>query len=160
MKAEIRGQSLRRVYMCFLVYIYGCHKVHWVRSRKNRCTNGWRIFWTSVCCPFVHKRLTNILDDCLLSVCAQTVDRYISTKGKRKFNENKENHTLGECKQFSQEKQSIHLTANGQQMVDRFSSAQTVARADLYPFAVRTLVNRLLYACCPFAVRIFLLCTQ
>ena len=24
------------------------------------CTNGWRIFRTYVCCPFVHKRLTDI----------------------------------------------------------------------------------------------------
>ena len=54
------------------------------------CTNDWRIFRTSICCPFVHKRLANISDVHLLSVCAQTVGRYIGTKRKRKFNENQE----------------------------------------------------------------------
>ena len=34
-----------------------------------------RIFRTSVRCPFVHKRLTNISDDRLLSVCAWVADR-------------------------------------------------------------------------------------
>ena len=54
-----------------------------------------------------------------LSVCVQTVDRYIRTKRKKKFDENQENNILGECKQLSQEKKSnfgpIRLTANGQQ---------------------------------------------
>ena len=71
---------------------------------EHYCTNGWRIMWTSVCCPFVQERLTNISDDCLLSVCAQTVGRYIGRKRKRKFNEDQENNTFGECKQLSQEK--------------------------------------------------------
>ena len=73
---------------------------------------------------FVHKRLTNILVDRLqtvfcqifrLTVCspffAQTVDRYIGTKRKRKFNENQENNTSAECTQLSQEKKAIHWTA-------------------------------------------------
>ena len=63
---------------------------------------------------FVHKRLTNILDVILLSVCAHTVDWYIGTKGKRRFNENQENNTLEE---LLQEKRSniglIRWTANG-----------------------------------------------
>ena len=50
------------------------------------------------------------LDVSLLSVCAQTVDRHIGTKRKRKFNENQENNSLGECKQLSQEKKSKHLS--------------------------------------------------
>ena len=45
--------------------------------------------------------------------------------------------------QLSQEKNSYI----GQQTVNRCFSAQTVAWADLYPFAVRTSVNRLLFAC-------------
>ena len=73
-------------------------------STENVCTNGWRICWTSVCCPFVHKRLANISDVRLLSVCARTIDWYFGTKRKREFNENQENNTLGESKQLSQEK--------------------------------------------------------
>ena len=117
-------------------------------STEHLCKNGWRIFWTSVCYPFVHKWLTNISDVHLLSICAQTVDRYIGTKRKRKFNESQENNILGKCKQLSQEKKSnigpIHWTANGQQTVVRCFSVQTVAWADLYPFAVRTSDVRLL----------------
>ena len=147
-----------------------------LHSKILQMSNGWRIFRISICClfavcllsdvsddecfcalfvhwnicaqivnrTFVHKRLTNILDDYLLSVCA-----HIRMKGKRKFNENQENNTLGECKQFSPE-QNTYI---GQQTVDRCFSAQTVnvAWADSYPFAVQTSVNRLLFACSPFA---------
>ena len=100
------------------------------------------------------KRLTNISDVRLLSVCVQTVDQHIGTKRKRKFNENQENDTLGECKQLSQEKSQTFVRYVGQQTVVRCFSAQTVAWADLYPFAVRTSDVRLLSVCCPklFAV--------
>ena len=43
----------------------------------------------------------------------------------------------------------------GQQTVEQCFSAQTVAWADLYPFAVRTLVNCLLFACCLLQFKIF-----
>ena len=48
----------------------------------------------SICAQTVDK----YFDVSLLSVCAQTVDRYIGMKRKRKFNENQENNTNGECK--------------------------------------------------------------
>ena len=71
------------------------------------------MFLCTICGQIVNqtKRLTNILDVNLWSVnaqtvdeyfgrpfavCKQTVDRYIRTKGKIKFNENQENNTLGE----------------------------------------------------------------
>ena len=51
------------------------------------------VFQSTVCCQFVLKCLTNISVYRLLSVCAQTVVRYIRTKRKRKFHENQENKT-------------------------------------------------------------------
>ena len=103
-------------------------------------------YLTSNCCPFAVRLLSNVSDDeCLLSVCAQTVDRYIGTKRKRKINENQENNTLGECKQLLHEKSQTLVRYVGQQtdskQVVRCFSAQTVAWADIhvYPFAVHLL---------------------
>ena len=127
----------------------------------------WNICTQIVNRTFMHKRLTNILDVSLLSVCAQTFDVYfgrpflvhlwkkrltdiLERKGKENsmkikkiaFSENVSNY---------HKKISIHWTANGQQAVVRCVSAQTVTWADLYPFAVRTSGVRLLSE--------FLLCT-
>ena len=87
--------------------------------------------------------LKPVTRDRLLSFCAQTVVLYIiSTKRKRKFNENQENNTLGKYKQLSQEKSH---TLDSKRLTD----VLVVAWADLYPFAVQTSVNRLLSASCP-----------
>ena len=136
----------------------------------------WNIYAQIVNQTFVHKQLTNILDVSLLSVCAQRVDKYFGrpfavrlctngwpiyrNKKEKKINENQESNTLEECKQFSQEKK-IHTsdskrTANGQQTIVRCFSAQTVAWADIYPFAVQTSDILLLSVCCSK----FLLCTS
>ena len=130
-------------YLCTGTFV---HKL----STKHLCTNCWWIFWTSVCCPFVHKRLTNISDLCLLSVCAQTVDQYIGTKRKRKYNLNQDNNTLGKCKQLSQ--------AESQTLV-RYVGQQTVVRC--FYFRAKNGIS----ICCPnigrpFAVQNFLLCTK
>ena len=88
-------------------------------STKQLCSNGWRIFWSTVCCPFVHKQLMYIVVDRLLFVCERMVDRYIGTKRKRKFNENQENNTFGECKQSSQEKKIyIGLQADSKRLTN------------------------------------------
>ena len=85
------------------------------------CTNGSQIFRTSICCPFVHKRLTNISE----------------RKGKENSMKIKKITFLRECKQLSQEKSQTLVRYVGQQTLVRCYSAQPVAWADLYPFAVQ-----------------------
>ena len=92
------------------------------------CTNGWRIFQTTVCCPFVHKRLTDISE----------------WKGK-------ENSMKIKKITLSENASNYHKINNPyirQQTLVRCFSAQMVAWADLYPFAVRTSDVRLLSVYC------------
>ena len=114
----------------------------------------WNICAQIVNQTFVHKRLTNILDVGLLYVCAQTVDEYFvrllsvcGTKRKRKFNENQENNTLGECKQLSQEKKSDTLDSK------RLSDVlvRKMLRGQIY---IHLLSEHRKSVCCPFAVRL------
>ena len=106
------------------------------------CTNGWRIFWTTICCPFVHKRLTDISE----------------WEGKENSMKIKKITLSENASNYHKIKKSKNLTANGQQTVVRCFSAQTVAWADLYPFALRTSDVRLLSAYCPFAVCLLSVC--
>ena len=100
------------VYMYVCLYVCVCSKIH---SKKLQISNGWWIFQMTVCCPLVQKRLTDILVNRLISVCAQTVDWYIGTKRKTMFNEKQEINTLVECKRLSQEKSS---TLTSKQLTD------------------------------------------
>ena len=112
------------------------------------CTNGLRTFWTSVCCPFVHKRLTVISE----------------RKGKENSMKIKKITLKENANNCHRTKKSyicpIRWTANEPQTVVRCFSAQKVAWADLYPIAVGTSDVRLLSVCCLFAVQNLLLCRQ
>ena len=103
------------------------------------------------CFPFVHKRLTNISDVRLLSVCAQTADRYRGTKKNRKFNKKQENYTLGECKQLSLEKSQTWVRYVGQQTVVRCFSAWL--RGQIY---IRLLSEHRTSVCCPKLFTVYL----
>ena len=109
--------------------------------------------WTSVCSPFV--RLMNISDDCLLSVCAQTVDRYIGTNRKREFNENQENNTFREWKQLSQEKNPCIR----QQTDSKWLSNVLVHKRLRGQIYIRLLSEHRTSVYCPFALQNFLLCS-
>ena len=92
------------------------------------------------------------------------VDRYIGTKRKRKFNENPENNTLGECKQLSHEKKSnigpIRWTANGQQ-TDSKRLADVLVHKRLHgQIYIRLVSEHRTSVCCRFAVLNFLLCIR
>ena len=107
----------------------------------------------------MHKRLTNISDVRLQSVCVQTVDGCIRTKRKRKFNENQENNkALGECKQLSQEKSQTLVRYVGQQ-TDSKRLSDVLAHKRLHgQIYIRLLPEHRTSVCCPFAVQNFLLC--
>ena len=130
----------------------------------NECSCALFVHW-NICAQiinrtFVHKRLTNISDVRLLSVCAQTVDRYIGMKRKRKLNENQENNTLGECKQLSQEKSQTLVRYVGQQTDSKRLSDVLVHKRLHGQIYIRLLSEHRTSVCCPFAVQNFLLCTM
>ena len=113
-------------------------------STEHLCTNSWQIFWTSVCCLFVHKRLTDISE----------------RKGKEKSMKIKKITLKEKANNYHRKKSQTFVRYVGQQTVVRCFSAQTVAWADIYPFAVRGSDVRFLSVCCPFAVQNFLLCNE
>ena len=115
--------------MCALFVHYLCTGsfVHWqicaTIVKRKIVHKRWQLFRSSVCCPFVHKRLTDISE----------------TKGKGKENSMKiKKTTLKTNASNYQRKKYIHWQQTGHQCF----TAQMVVWAELYLFAVRTSVNR------------------
>ena len=100
------------------------------------CTNGWRISWTTVCGPLVHKRLTDI------------------SERKGKFNENQENNTFKRRMQAICTRTKIH-TSDSKQLTNVLVLKRLCGQ--IYIRLLSDSEHRST-VCCPFAVWICLLC--
>ena len=163
---EVLSEHLANNYLFIKPFWY-------LHSKKVQMSNGWRIFWKSVCCPFavwcIEQRmflcticaLEHLCTNCQPNICAQTVDEYfgrpfavrLCTNGWPIYRNEKEKKIQWKSRKYHfRRMQSIIIRKInpyiGQQTVVRCFSAQTVAWADLYPFAVRT-SNVHLSVCCP-----------
>ena len=84
-------------YLCTVTFV---HK----SSTEHLCTNGWRILRTSVCCPFVHERLTDITErkgkENSMKIKKITLSENASNYHKKKIHTSDSKRTANACPKF------------------------------------------------------------